>query len=226
MRFVHYYPDAMGDSGVTVALWGWATAIAAAGLASVVLHADGRASRQAAEPFVNSRGAAVKHQRIAHRGRGRLTRHPVDLARHLQPDDILVLHEGWVSSNTIAAESASRATCRRRDAARRVRAGLAPLPAATARGSRGRRATGAQSSGGGAPVLPVRVDVGHGPRSAGEGHRGTDGRRDPGSAVARRRRLPRLGGTVRSHAQGPRRAAGRAGPSSAGSAADDHAPGL
>jgi glycosyltransferase involved in cell wall biosynthesis len=109
MRFVHYYPDAMGDSGVTVALWGWAAALSAAGYECVVLHAGRHPDRQTAEPFVTTRGAPVVHRPIPHRGRGRITRHPVDLGRHLQPGDVLVLHEGWVTGNVIAAESASRA---------------------------------------------------------------------------------------------------------------------
>jgi glycosyltransferase involved in cell wall biosynthesis len=109
MRFVHYYPDAMGDSGVTVALWGWAAALAGAGFESMVLHAGPDPDRPTAEPFVTMRGAPVLHQRIAHRGRGRLTRHPVDLGRHLRPGDVLILHEGWVTSNVVAAESAFRA---------------------------------------------------------------------------------------------------------------------
>ena len=108
MRFVHYYPDAMGDSGVTVALWGWAAAFSAAGYESMVLHA-GRRDRETPEPFVTTRGDPVQHRQIAHRGRGRITRHPVDLGRHLRPGDILVLHEGWVTGNIVAAESAQRA---------------------------------------------------------------------------------------------------------------------
>jgi glycosyltransferase involved in cell wall biosynthesis len=109
MRFVHYYPGAMGDSGVTVALWGWASALSAAGHEVLVLHGEDRAGPHAVESFVTTRGGSVTHQRIGHRGRGRLMRHPVDVARHLRGGDVLVLHEGWVTSNLVAAESASRA---------------------------------------------------------------------------------------------------------------------
>jgi glycosyltransferase involved in cell wall biosynthesis len=109
MRFVHYYPAAMGDSGVTVALWGWAAALSAAGFESMVLHSGRDPEPQTPEPFVTTRGEPVLHQQIAHRGRGRITRHPVDLGRHLRPGDVLILHEGWVTSNIVAAESATRA---------------------------------------------------------------------------------------------------------------------
>jgi len=109
-RFVHYYPGALGDSGVTVALWGWASALARAGFDVTVLH-DGEDAgvRHTEEPFASTRDARVKHHRIAHRGRGRPLRHPVDLARHLRGGDILVLHEGWVTGNIVAAMSAARA---------------------------------------------------------------------------------------------------------------------
>jgi hypothetical protein len=110
MRFVHYYPSAMGDSGVTVALWGWTSALSAAGFDVLVLHdGGGGGKRHTAETFVTARGGSIEHRRIAHRGHGRQLRHPVNLARHLRAGDVLVLHEGWITSNTIAAESASRA---------------------------------------------------------------------------------------------------------------------
>ena len=109
-RFVHYYPEAMGDSGVTVALWGWASALTAAGFEVLVLHAGDRAGERHASPsFVTARDGSVEHRPIAHRGRGRLLRHPVDLGRHLRDGDILVLHEGWVTNNVVAARSAARA---------------------------------------------------------------------------------------------------------------------
>jgi glycosyltransferase involved in cell wall biosynthesis len=110
MRFVHYYPAAMGDSGVTVALWGWASALSAAGFEVLVLHgADDPGQQHTPESFVTTRHGPVQHRPIAHRGRGRLLWHPVDLARHLRDGDVLVLHEGWVSSNLVAALSAARA---------------------------------------------------------------------------------------------------------------------
>jgi len=109
MRFVHYYPGAMGDSGVTVALWGWASALSAAGFEVLVLHGGGNAGeRHTAESFVTTREGSVEHRRIEHRGRGRQLRHPVDLGRHLRHADVLILHEGWVSSNIVAAVSAAR----------------------------------------------------------------------------------------------------------------------
>jgi glycosyltransferase involved in cell wall biosynthesis len=109
-RFVHYYAGAIGDSGVTVALWGWASALAAAGFEVLVLHGGANAGeRHTAESFVTARDGSVEHRPIAHRGTGRLVRHPVDLGRHLRDGDVLVLHEGWVSGNTVAAVTASRA---------------------------------------------------------------------------------------------------------------------
>ena len=38
-RIVHYYPGAMGNSGVTFALWSWARAQVAAGYEVCVMHA-------------------------------------------------------------------------------------------------------------------------------------------------------------------------------------------
>lgn len=109
-RFVHYYPGATGDSGVTVALWGWASALSAAGFEVLVLHGGGNAGeRHTAESFVTTREGSVEHRQIAHRGRGRPLRHPANLGRHLRDGDVLVLHEGWVSSNIVAAVSAARA---------------------------------------------------------------------------------------------------------------------
>lgn len=109
-RFVHYYPGAMGDSGVTVALWGWVAALRSAGFEALVLHAGDEAGEQhTAESFVADRGAGLAHAAIPHRGRGRLLRHPVALARHLRRGDILVLHEGWVTNNVVAARAARRA---------------------------------------------------------------------------------------------------------------------
>jgi glycosyltransferase involved in cell wall biosynthesis len=106
-RIVHYYPDAMGHSGVTWALWGWARAQAAAGIEVCVLHASEPTSTAAA--FVSKDDAAgVTTRCVAHRGRNRLA-WPVALDTHLGGDDLLVLHEGWVIGNLVAAAAARRA---------------------------------------------------------------------------------------------------------------------
>lgn len=108
-RIVHYYPDAMGNSGVTFALWGWARAQAAAGFEVAVFHARA-AEGQVADAFVSKeRCTGLSTLSIPHRGGHRLTRRPVSLHRYLGRDDLLVLHEGWVPSNLVAAAAASRA---------------------------------------------------------------------------------------------------------------------
>jgi glycosyltransferase involved in cell wall biosynthesis len=108
-RIVHYYPDALGNSGVTFALWAWARAQLASGYEVAVLHGD--AARHYTGPeFVSkaeSPGLTVEH--VTHRGRHRLLRHPLELERHLGRRDLLVLHEGWVFSNMAAAAAARRA---------------------------------------------------------------------------------------------------------------------
>ena len=108
-RIVHYYPGAMGDSGVTVALWSWARAQTASGAEVCVLHGPD-ASPTSEVPFVSKdvRGGLTAVT-VPHRGRHRLTRRPVGLHRFLGAHDLLVLHEGWVASNLVAAAAASRA---------------------------------------------------------------------------------------------------------------------
>lgn len=107
-RIVHYYPDAMGDSGVTFALWSWARAQAAAGYEVQVLHAPATDSAEAS--FVSKECcSALSEETIPHRGCHRMTRRPVALDRHLGRNDLLVLHEGWVVSNLVAAAAARRA---------------------------------------------------------------------------------------------------------------------
>lgn len=107
-RIVHYYPDAMGHSGVTFALWSWARAQAASGVEVAVLHAP--PAHPAAAAFVSKeRRPGLSAQCVPHRGWHRMMLRPVTLDRYLGRNDLLVLHEGWVPSNIVAAAAACRA---------------------------------------------------------------------------------------------------------------------
>lgn len=108
-RIVHYYPGALGNSGVTFALWSWARAQAAAGYEVCVMHAP--ADRTGADVTFVSTDCCDRLTTLAvpHRGRRRMTLRPAALDRHLGNNDLLVLHEGWVANNIIAAEHAHRA---------------------------------------------------------------------------------------------------------------------
>ena len=106
MRFVSYYPRAISDSsGVTEALWGWAAALVDGGHDVLILHAGGE--RRSPTPAHERLGLA--DEAIPHRGRGRTTYRPIGLERWLRPTDVLLLHEGWVMSNVVAARAARRA---------------------------------------------------------------------------------------------------------------------
>lgn len=105
MRLVHYYPTALIGSGVTVALWAWAEAVASAGI-EVRIACGGVAGER--PWFTASLPPGVSVDIVRHRGRRRLTMHPVGLEGHLGRDDVLVLHEGWVPANLVAARAARR----------------------------------------------------------------------------------------------------------------------
>src|SRR5262245_47030490 len=106
MRFVSYYPRATSDSsGVTEALWAWAAALTDAGHEVRVLHAGG--PRRSPDP--RHVRAGITDEAIEHRGRGRTSHRPVGFGKYLRPGDVLILHEGWVMSNLVAARAARRA---------------------------------------------------------------------------------------------------------------------
>lgn len=108
-RIVHYYPGAMGNSGVTFALWSWARAQAGAGYEVCVMHApDDRTGADVA--FVSKeRMHGLTALAVPHHGHRRATLRPVALDRHLGRNDLLVLHEGWVTNNIVAASHARSA---------------------------------------------------------------------------------------------------------------------
>jgi glycosyltransferase involved in cell wall biosynthesis len=107
-RIVHYYPGAMGHSGVTFALWEWARAQARAGAEVRVLH--GGEAWGAEVDFVDHQDCpGLSSQAVPHSGHRRWTRRPIDLHRYLGRNDVLVLHEGWVASNLAAGAAARRA---------------------------------------------------------------------------------------------------------------------
>ncbi len=109
MRFVHYYPRAMADSGVTIALWAWARAQASMGYEVLVLHDGPPPQSNPRKGFADTGPMeGVAERRIPHRGRGQMA-HPLRLGDCLNPGDILVLHEGWRTSNLAAAAAAGRA---------------------------------------------------------------------------------------------------------------------
>ena len=106
MQFVSYYPRAVSDSsGVTEALWAWAAALSDAGHEVCVLHAGG--PRRSPDP--RHVRAGVTDEAVEHRGSGRASHRPVGLGGYLRPGDVLILHEGWVISNLVAARAARRA---------------------------------------------------------------------------------------------------------------------
>lgn len=108
-RIVHYYPGAAGHSGVTFALWSWARAQARSGAEVCVLHAPGAAENTSVRFVPGDHCAGLTSHPVPHAGRGRATQRPVGLERYLGRDDLLVLHEGWVTSNLVAAAAARRA---------------------------------------------------------------------------------------------------------------------
>jgi glycosyltransferase involved in cell wall biosynthesis len=102
VRIVHYYPTALEGSGVTVALWAWAEMTATAGVDVIVACAETVRDR----PWFDQMSTHAQVVRLAHRGRRRLTTYPRGLAKLLRAGDLLVLHEGWVLANFVAARAA------------------------------------------------------------------------------------------------------------------------
>lgn len=108
-RIVHYYPGAMGNSGVTFALWGWARAQAAAGYEVCVMHAPADTTGADVSFVSKDECAGLRERAVPHRGTRRITLRPEALDRHLGRNDLLILHEGWVTNNIVAAAHARRA---------------------------------------------------------------------------------------------------------------------
>ena len=101
LRVGHYYPRLLREqSGVTAAVDAWADALEAAGHTSVRL-ADSR-DVTTAHAYATTRG-------VSHLGNRRATFIPLDLQRHVRDLDLVYLHEGWTTSNVVAAEACRRA---------------------------------------------------------------------------------------------------------------------
>jgi glycosyltransferase involved in cell wall biosynthesis len=95
LRIAHYYRDAGRPSGVTAAIAGWQAALAELGADVTLLY--------------NGTGEwALPSRSIRHVGRGRQGEIAVGTA-DFAPFDLVVLHEGWITSNYAAAVHAHRA---------------------------------------------------------------------------------------------------------------------
>ena len=84
MRIVHYYPTARVGSGVTIALWSWARALAHAGVPVAVLHAGDRPRNKHVLDDPAGDSGLIEEHIAPHRGRGRTTTFPVGLHRYLR----------------------------------------------------------------------------------------------------------------------------------------------
>lgn len=101
-RVVHYYREALRQSGVTNALFGLQSICESAGIDTLTLHAP---AEETTESAFLTRG--LPHAPVPHLGTGRQASIPVNLP--LDPHrDILILHEGWTNSNYEAARQACR----------------------------------------------------------------------------------------------------------------------
>jgi glycosyltransferase involved in cell wall biosynthesis len=94
LKIVHYYRDALRPSGVSVAIASLQRAAQMVGVEAHVAYAGTYGSW------------ATNGQMIAHIGRGRQLQFPWG-TRWLDGVDLLVLHEGWTTSNHIAARLAA-----------------------------------------------------------------------------------------------------------------------
>lgn len=97
MTVFHYYARYLEHpSGVTDSLNHWVEELTKAGISTtIVANATGADTNEFADRSVL--------KRIRHLGRSRATWIPLGLGRLLRKGDVLVLHEGWVVSNIIAA---------------------------------------------------------------------------------------------------------------------------
>jgi glycosyltransferase involved in cell wall biosynthesis len=96
-RIHHYYARYLEHpSGVTDSIDHWARAAADAGWDARILCAEPPGGRGHREPSPLTRT-------IPHLGRGRGSYVPQGLLRELRRGDLLVIHEGWVLSNVVAA---------------------------------------------------------------------------------------------------------------------------
>ncbi|TDW29787.1 glycosyltransferase involved in cell wall biosynthesis [Cryobacterium psychrophilum] len=95
MRLVHYYRDLSRPSGVTAAIAGWQLASQRAGVDTIALHNGEEGEWD------------LRSEIVPHYGRGRQGQIP-RLDGYLSRNDILVLHEGWITSNYAAAATARR----------------------------------------------------------------------------------------------------------------------
>lgn len=93
MRIIHYYRDIYRPSGVTKAIAGWQEAALVAGTESLALHAGSEQQWHLPNSYV------------PHVGKGRQFQVP-NLSGQLKHGDVLFLHEGWVTSNLVAARQA------------------------------------------------------------------------------------------------------------------------
>lgn len=97
----HYYPRAFtGNGGVTHAVWLWVASLQRRDVDVEVLY-DPRGTRSPEVPVP----AGARAVPLAHSGRGRTTR-PCHLGGCLRPEQVLVLHSGYVLANIIAARQA------------------------------------------------------------------------------------------------------------------------
>ncbi|RDV08112.1 glycosyltransferase [Arthrobacter sp. RT-1] len=95
MRILHYYRVMTKASGVTSAIGKWQQALLDAGIESLVLHNAPADTWQ------------LPSRQVRHVGYGRHGEVPL-LAKHLLPGDFLVIHEGWTTSNIVAALTAKQ----------------------------------------------------------------------------------------------------------------------
>lgn len=103
-RIVSYYarPASYSSGGVNTSRLQWMTAFARSGIPCLLVNAKGGYQSDLPEDRNLSSIA------LPHRGRGRQTLRPQGLEQLLRRGDLVYLHEGWTTSNLIAARICRR----------------------------------------------------------------------------------------------------------------------
>jgi glycosyltransferase involved in cell wall biosynthesis len=102
MRILQYHPYAFtANTAPTLAIWGWARALADLGLPVVLLHHGGETNGDRSPPTLTMIN-------LSSRGKARWLR-PVGLGGVLRKDDVVILHSGYVYRNWVAAKDVRKA---------------------------------------------------------------------------------------------------------------------